>query len=138
MPTSLFPWITGSSGAIVVLALVCFAWYKELIVVGTQHRREMRRNADIIARQQAVIDKLETANDTLEEANRQLLSQNDRLLDGSTLSNKLAEALVSVAQQPRPRRERQPHRLREAESKGVLEQAHPEEAAGGPSKPGGQ
>lgn len=95
---TLLPWITGGGGAIVVLVIGWVLVLREDLVTGKQHRRDM----DTIGRLEGVVDQLNAANDSLRETTAKAQAQVDRLLDGAALSNTLAQALVSVAQQPRP------------------------------------
>lgn len=95
---SLLPWITGGGGAIVVMAVGWLLVLREDLVTGKQHRRAL----ETIGRLEGVVDQLNAANDSLRETTAKAQGQVDRLLDGAALSNTLAQALVSVAQQPRP------------------------------------
>ena len=88
--TTLLPLITGGGGAIVVLVLGYTLMLREELVTGRQYRRAL-----------ALVEKLEAANDILRTTNATQQNQVDRLLDGAALSNTLAQALVTAAQQPK-------------------------------------
>lgn len=96
--THLIPYITGAGGALVILVLAVALLLTGKLVTGREHDRSL----ETITRLEAIVNQLNTANDTLREATSRAQAQVDRLLDGSALSNTLAQALVSVAQQPRP------------------------------------
>ncbi|HEY2638980.1 MAG TPA: hypothetical protein VGI66_03725 [Streptosporangiaceae bacterium] len=103
MSAALLPWVTGGSGAIVVLCLVIVAWLQEMIVTGKQHRRDLRRDAATIDRLEKIVATYESANESLRETNMKSQQQVDRLIDSGALANTLAGALVSaVQQQQRP------------------------------------
>lgn len=98
MDSHLLALLTGGGGCIVALVIGWVLILHEDLVTGRQHRRALKT----IARLEAIVDKLETANDTLRDTAVKAQEQANRLLDGAALSNTLAQALVSVAQQPRP------------------------------------